>query len=290
MNWSHLGVLLTLLGSTAFGNDVPPFKFKPGQNEVVFDRPSPRSTDAELKRRFRAAKDAPAFDLAKESFRVDVPKSYEKATAWGLFVWVDPSPRPNIPADWGPILAEKKLLLVAANNTGNDRSLFDRCRLAVDAVHNMTHRFRVDPARVYVSGMSGGGRVASMLGVAYADVFTGAFPMVGVNFYKPVLTGETNKAWLPVYTPEERILEPAKSKNRFVLLTGETDFNRENTLRVYRDGFKAEDFRHVLYLEVPGMGHSRPPADWLAKGIEFLDGATATVPPPRTGRDVDSRD
>ena len=271
MNGSRLGILLTLLGSTAFGDDPPPLK--PGQNEVVFDRPSPRSTDAELKRRFRAVKDAPAFDLAKETFRVDVPKSYKHDAAWGLFVWVDPSVRPNIPADWGPILAERKLLLVAANNTGNDRSLFDRCRLAIDAVHSMTRRLDVDPARVYVSGMSGGGRVASMLGVAYADVFTGAFPMVGVNFYKPVPTGETNKAWLPIYSPLQEILEPAKTKNRFVLLTGETDFNRENTLRVYREGFKAEAFRHVLYLEVPDMGHARPPANWLARGIDFLDGA-----------------
>ena len=275
MNWSRLGILLTVLGSTSLGADDPPFKT--GQNEFVFDRPAPRSTAAELKRRFRATNDAPAFDLAKESFRVDVPKSYEAAKeaakAWGLFVWIDPSPQPNVPADWGPILAEKRLLLVAANNSGNDRALFDRCRLAVDAVHNMTHRFRVDPTRVYVAGMSGGGRVASMLGVAYADVFTGAVPMVGANFYKPVPTGDTNKAWIPVYQPDGRILVSAKTKNHYVLLTGETDFNRENTLRVYREGFKAEDFRHVLYLEVPGMGHSRAPADWLAKGIAFLDEA-----------------
>lgn len=264
MNGSPLGILLTLLGATAMGAGNP--SLKPGHNEVVFDQPAPLGTDAELKRRFHAAKDAPAFDLAKESFRVDVPESRKQAGAWGLFVWVDASQTPNIPADWGPILAEKKLLLVAPNNAGNDRG------------------------RVYVSGMSGGGRVASMLGVAYADVFTGAFPMVGVNFYKPVSTGETTKYWLPLYQPPERILERSKAKNRFVLLTGETDFNRDNTQRVYRDGFKAEGFRSVLYLEVPGMGHARPPAAWLAKGVDFLDGTKQTGPPPSAGRADGRRD
>jgi predicted esterase len=281
MNRLQVGVLLTLtlLSPTALGADPP--AFKPGRSEVVFTQAAPQSSSAELKRRFRAVKDAPPFDLAKETFLVDVPRSYKPdSDAWGLFVWVDPSPRPNISEEWQKVLAGKKLLLVAAHDSGNDRNLFDRCRLAIDAVHNMKQRLHVDPARVYVSGLSGGGRVASMLGVAYADVFTGTFPMVGVNFYKPVSTGEANKAWLPVYRPDERMVASAKAKNRYVLLTGENDFNRENTRRIHRDGFQAEGFRHTLYLEVPGMGHSQPPASWLAKGIDFLDGAGAEAPAP----------
>src|SRR6185312_10336729 len=144
------------------------------------------------------------------------------------------------------------LLFVAAHDSGNSRNLFDRCRLAVDAVHNMKKRFHLDPDRVYVSGNSGGGRVASTLGIAYADVFAGCFPIVGVNFYKRIPTGEPNMFWHPNYRPDARILKSAKEENRYVLLTGEKDFNRENTLRVYREGFKAENFRRVLYLEVPG--------------------------------------
>ncbi len=136
----------------------------------------------------------------------------------------------------------------------------------------MSKRFHINPDRVYVSGLSGGGRTASMLGVAYADVFSGTFPIVGANFYRPIPTADPGKSWMPTYRPEAAILEPAKAKNRYVLLTGEDDFNRENTRRVFQHGFEPEGFRHILYLEVPGMGHAHPPAEWFARGIEFLDG------------------
>jgi hypothetical protein len=280
----HLfGLVLIVLGSSAQVSGRDDRAFKVGSSDLVFDQPAPESSNAELKRRFRATDEPPPFDLAGEKFRVVVPATYRPDTAWGLFVWVDASPQPSLSTDWVPVLAGKKLLFVGAHDTGNGRNMFDRCRLAVDAVHNMKAKFHVDPDRIYVSGVSGGGRVASTLGVAYADVFTGTFPIVGVNFYKPIPTGEPNKAWLPHYQPDARILESARAKSRYVLLTGEKDFNRENTLRVYREGFQAEGFRHVLYLEVPGMGHARPSAEWFARGIEFLDAG------PSNGRPVDDR-
>jgi hypothetical protein len=266
----HLSSLLLLLLFTASGRgDDRPFSV--GSNTLVFEESSPDSSDSELKRRFGAKNDPPAFELSKEKFRVIIPATYQLDSSWGLFVWIDAMPEPSLSKDWETILADKKLLFVGASNTGNGRNLFDRCRLAVDAVHNMKRRFRVDPDRVYVSGQSGGGRVASTVGIAYADVFTGCFPIVGVNFYKPIPTGEPKMTWRPTFQPDSRILESAKARSRYVLLTGEKDFNRENTLRVYRDGFKAEKFRQILYLEVPGMGHEKPTAEWFLKGIEFLD-------------------
>jgi dienelactone hydrolase len=280
MSRSRLVVLAMIVvsSSPAWGGDYPYFKV--GESDLVFTEAAEESSSAELKRRFHAAKDAPAYDIAKEKFRAIVPATYRHDdAAWGLFVWVDSGPQPGLPGGWGAVLAEKRLICVAALESGNQRDLFDRCRMAVDAAHNMRKRFHIDPDRVYVSGMSGGGRVSSMLGVAYADVFAGTFPFMGTNFYKPIPTGEPNKVWLPMYEPDPRILASAKTRNRYVLMTGETDFNRENTQRIVKDGFKAEGFRHTLYIEVPGVGHQRPPAEWLAKGIKYLDDEA----PPRDG-------
>ena len=36
-----------------------------------------------------------------------------------------------------------------------------------------------------------------------------------------------------------------------------------------RDAGKA-GFAHVLYLQVPGLAHAIPSADWLEKALEFL--------------------
>jgi hypothetical protein len=77
--------------------------------------------------------------------------------------------------EYEPLLEKRKLLAVAAYKSGNSRNIFDRFRLAIDAVVNLQKRFNVDSRRIYVSGFSGGARTASMLAVAYADLFSAPF-------------------------------------------------------------------------------------------------------------------
>src|SRR5207248_2287400 len=112
------------------------------------------------------------------------------AEAWGLFIWISASDAPRIPADWEAVLAARKLLFIGAVQSGNKRDILDRIRLAIDANVGMRKRCRIDGRRVYVSGFSGGARVASMVGVAFADLFSGAMPFMGVNFYTELPAGD----------------------------------------------------------------------------------------------------
>jgi hypothetical protein len=252
-------------------------EFKTGQYDITFEESSADTAPAEVVRRLYGDQEPPAYDIASERFHVWVPKAYAHDREWGLFVWVDAGNTPRIPEDWEEVLSQHKLLAIAAYHSGNQRHIASRIQLAVDAAFNMRRRFNITPRRVYISGISGGGRVASMVGIAYADVFSGTFPIVGANFYKPIpATGGGH--YPPVFAPVGTILAGAKERNRFVLLTGSKDFNRENTKDVYRRGFKAEGFRHILYLEVPGMGHALPSGEWFAKGLDFLD---RDDPPPK---------
>jgi hypothetical protein len=271
------GWLCLLVAATTFvqQGDFP--DFKTGRYEVSFKESSPDAVPVELARRLNMDQEPPEYDIAAEKFQVWVPKAYAHDREWGLFVWIDAGDMPQIPEDWEKILSEHKLLAIAAHHSGNQRNLSLRVRLAVDAAFNMRRRFNIAPRRIYVSGVSGGGRVASMVGITYADRFAGTFPVVGVNFYKPVPAFEGGY-YPPSFVPGARVLAEAKKRSRFVLLTGSKDFNRDNTKAVYRRGFKAEGFRHVLYLEVPGMGHSRPSGEWFDKGLDFLD---QDDPPPK---------
>jgi predicted esterase len=257
-----------LLGSLAQAEKLPPFQA--GASDVSFDASPPHSDADELKARFRSREDAGPYDVTKEKFRVVVPKSYAHSAKWGLFVYVNAGDEPGIPAEHLAVLEKRKLLAVAAYRSGNGRNIFDRFRLAIDANFNMRKRFNIDPARVYVSGFSGGGRVASMLAVAYADLFSGGIPFCGVNFYKDI-PSEPGKHWPLGYLPVDEALKIAKTAGRFVLVTGEKDFNLKNTRAVHEHGFKKEGFKHAMVLEVPGHGHAPPPAEWLEKGLEFLD-------------------
>ncbi len=262
-----IAALLALL--LAQGAKLPPFQS--GASDVTFEKSAPDLCEPEeLKARFRVKENAGPYDVSKEKFRLVVPKSYAHTAKWGLFVYINAGDDPGLPAEYEPVLEKHKLIAVAAYRSGNGRNIFDRFRLAIDGAFNTSKRFNIDPARMYVSGFSGGGRTASMLAVAYADLFSGAVPLCGVNFYTEI-PSEPGKVWPPVYIPVDEALKIAKPKGKYVLVTGEKDMNLKNTRAVYEHGFKKEGFKNVLLLEVPGMAHSAPPAEWMEKALAFLD-------------------
>jgi hypothetical protein len=241
-----------------------------GTSDVTFDR-SPELCDAEeLKARFRASDKIGPYDVTKEKFRLVVPKTYAAGAKWGLFVYINADDSANLPAGYEAALEKRKLLAVSAYKSGNGRPIFDRFRLAIDAAYNLEKKYRLDPTRIYVSGFSGGGRTASMLAVAYADLFSGAILLCGVNFYKDI-PSEAGKHWALNFIPVDEALAIAKPKGRYVLVTGEKDFNLANTKAVFEHGFKKEGFKFAKLLEVPSLAHAPPPAEWFDQGLEFLD-------------------
>jgi hypothetical protein len=93
---------------------------------------------------------------------------------------------------------------------------------------------------------------------------------MGVNFYTD-LTAADGQRFGTSYIPDDEVLAIAKARCRYVLVTGEKDFNRPNTRAAYDGGFLKEGFKSVLYLEVPGVGHGLPEARYFDQALTFLD-------------------
>jgi predicted esterase len=261
--------LLALASCCLHGAEFPPFTA--GKSTVEFPKLPQQADATEMKMRLHSIENPAALDVAKEKFQIVVPAAYRHSEKWGVFIWISPGDAPAIPADWEPVLAARKLIFVGAFKSGNPRAVFDRFRLALAANVGMRERFNVDARRVYVSGFSGGGRVASMLGVAYADMFSGAMPFMGVNFYEDIPAGDGKRTLGASFIPDEQVLAIAKRACRYVLVTGEKDFNRSGTRSAFEEGYKKEGFANVRYLEAPGVGHNLPAATWLEQGLAFLD-------------------
>jgi acetyl esterase/lipase len=147
-----------------------------------------------------------------------------------------------------------------------------RLGLALDAAHNISKQYRVDPRRVFVAGGSGGGRCASMLGVCFPDAFAGGFYLIGCNFYREMgPEGSPGMHWNPGYQkPGKKYFNLATNRSRHVLLTGDNDTNREQT-QVYYNGFVADGFRHVTYIQIKDAGHELPGNEWFEKGLTLLE-------------------
>jgi hypothetical protein len=255
----------------------------PGQSLIQFKNVPVQAGPAEVKARLHCIENPSALDPAKDSFHLVVPKTHRPDQRWGVLVWISPSDSARIPPEWEAVLERRRLLFVGAIKAGNSRNILERIQLAVLASVGMRERFQVDERRVYVSGFSGGGRVASMLGVAYADMFTGAASFMGVNFYTDLPSADGKKLYPPQFIPDDEVLEIAKRRSRFALISSEKDFNKADTRIVWEQGFKKEGFPAAAYLEVPGIGHSMPAAEWLDKALHFLDAPRTVAEADRPG-------
>ena len=228
------------------------------------------ASPAQLKMRLRASETPSALDLSREKFEVIVPKAYKKEDPHGLFIWISPNDQCALPGDWEKVLSDEKLIFIGALKSGNTRETMDRMQLAITANDQMRQLYNIDPSRVYISGHSGGSRVASMLAVAYADMFSGAVCFMGVNFFFPT-QAKDGTMYEARYIPHPEIATMAQNESRIVLVTGSKDFNLDNTTAIYEQGFKANDFKHVTLFNIPGQGHGAPDKGWFKKALDYLD-------------------
>ena len=236
-----------------------------------FLQTAPYSDATNITKHFGYTVPLPEYAITNESFELKVPEVLSTNESWGLLVWISPNDEPTIPPDWDRELEKHRLLFVSSRRSGNSRHPLDRFRLALDATCNMCRRYTVDRRRIYIGGFSGGARIASMLGVAYADIYTGTLCVCGVNFYKDVAAGG-GQYYPATFTPSPNVLPLGKRTGRFVLLTGQHDENRASTERISTQGYKREGFRNVLYLEATGLGHEMPPAATLGTALDYLAG------------------
>jgi acetyl esterase/lipase len=188
------------------------------------------------------------------SWQVYIPKT-DSTEKPGVFVYVSPMNTGQSDSRWREVMDQQNLIYIAANDSGNVIPTIRRTVLAMLAVKALAQQYAFDPGRIFVSGFSGGGRVASLLASQYPKTFTGAVYICGVDFWKKDQTPDV-----------ERVI-----RNRFVFLTGCRDFNRLETRRAHKRYLEA-GAQHSKLIIVPGMAHKHPDAATLTEAIGFLGG------------------
>lgn len=192
---------------------------------------------------------------APVSWEVYVPEGYDPGTPAGLLVYISPTPSGELPSRWERVLAARNLIWIGANGSGNAVNVQQRALFALFAPTLIRRDYAVDPERIYLTGLSGGGKMASMVSTDHAHIFRGAIFNCGVEFWdrKP-----------PRF---EQIVA-----NRYVFVTGEYDQALRPTKRTY-NRYRKAGVANVRLMVIPGMGHQNPPPAELEEAIRFLDGA-----------------
>jgi len=206
--------------------------------------------------------------LANETIFIRIPERTGPAGRYGVLVWLDPTPGGRPPGVFFEVCDELGLICVGAQNAGNGRPAVERLQLAFDALATVEARYPIDDDRVYAAGMSGGGRLSSMLWGTFPDVFAGAVPIVGCNCYKQISRGD-GKAWPAAFRrPKGEMLRRLKS-NRIAPMSGPSDFNYEQT-KVYVEEF-SKDGMDVRFFEHADMAHVMPTPERFAEAMRWVD-------------------
>lgn len=253
-----------------------------GESDVVFTRYSPLSRNAEIARRalppltyqrFQQTLATQglrlqdqAIDLAKERFDLYVPPGPPSARGYGLLVFVSPAPQAMRPRFWRAPLDRHGLIFVSAQNSGNDTNILDRrVPLALLAYENVRARYPVDEQRVYVGGLSGGGRVAEIVALAYPDVFRGALLNAGAD----PIDGRDG-----IYKPSAELFRRFQH-TRLVYATGDQDEGVLAQDEVSRRSMQDACVFDIKIETVFGMGHEALDAVAMDRALDDLEAPRA---------------
>ncbi|MFT7559767.1 MAG: hypothetical protein ACI93R_001682 [Flavobacteriales bacterium] len=188
------------------------------------------------------------------SWEVVFPRNLKKGEAKGILVYISPIDSGAMPPQWQEVIDKERLIWISANASGNKQNSARRVLLGLLAKHIASGYGPIDNSRNYISGFSGGGRVASMMMWEYPDSFDGAIFFSGVNKWKG-----NGKSFLSKL-----------QKKRLVFLTGSRDFNEKDTKKAFSK-YRRKGVTYATYLSILGHTHSLPAAKWFSLSIQYLD-------------------
>jgi predicted esterase len=204
-----------------------------------------------------AAKLPAGYDSIKQKYQLYVPKSYKKAKAAPLVLFISPGDGPQGFTTWQKFCDKEGALFASPYGAGNSTPAGQRTRIVLDVLDDVRQQFAIDPDLTYLTGFSGGGRMACAIGFALPEYFGGIIPICGTN---PI----TGPAYLR-HRIEERL--------SVAFVTGATDMNRKENEDIMQPWFQEIGIRSKLWV-VPKMGHAVPSASvinevgaWIAEDL-----------------------
>jgi predicted peptidase len=191
-------------------------------------------------------------------WEIVVPKSYSVDTPPGLVVYVSSTEKGGPPRDWNDMLQEYNLIWIGANKSGNDWPVPERMLKAMIAPMVVAKSYAINPERVYVAGLSGGGKTATRVATARPEIFKGGVYMAGTVF------------WDDNVPPKIDLIR----QNYHVFVIGSNDSTLLETKLTYND-YKKAGVENSKLIVINNFRHRMPAVEYFEKAIVYLDSRLA---------------
>jgi acetyl esterase/lipase len=193
------------------------------------------------------------YNSKAQEYEVYVPPRRDPKKPLPVFLFVSPVQI----GGWGAFDAlcrQRGILYAAPYNAGNDCPAPKRARIVLDVLDDLRRNYPVDPDRTYITGLSGGGYMATAIAFALPEYFGGVMPICGCGEWR-------QEPWL-----RQRAVE----RLSVALMTGEKDFNRPEAERLRLPYLKEVGVRTRAWVQ-PGLGHAIPRPAVLAEAYAWME-------------------
>lgn len=150
--------------------------------------------------------DSYPIDPSDEEWKIYVPDATSDVK-YGVLVWVaSDNDVDKIPDEWFQELNSKNIILVAAENAGENSEFYSRIvPLALNGLNGVVQNYPVDSNRIWIGGDGKAANSALAMALAFPDIFKG---FIGLDSTPRI--GENN-----LYVPDEASVKVARN-NRYV--------------------------------------------------------------------------
>ena len=195
--------------------------------------------------------------LSGYTYNMYIPASYDGTEPYGLITFINSGNSGTIFNQWIPVLDEKKLIMISANNIGNSIAVVTRMGVAMAGSEKLQEVLNIDTNRVFTSGNSGGARSCAALLFFFPEYFQGMVPNCGSSYLRLVdqdyETFQPNSHYeygLFLFTPTN--LDYVRSFDRkYAMMTSFDDFREGDIMNIYHNGMEPDGFKSKI-LETSG--------------------------------------
>lgn len=214
------------------------------------------------------------YDSKAQTYELFVPPRRDAKKALPVVLYISPGGAPG--GAWKsfePACKALGMIYAAPFGAGNDCPPKQRVRIVLDVLDDIRKNYPTDPDRTYLTGFSGGGRMACVVGFALPELVGGVMPLCAGGELR-------DEPWL-----RHRAID----RLSVALVTGTGDFNKGEVERLRGPLLKEIGVRTKVWTQ-PGLGHGVPDSKTLLNALRWLDEGAAkraalakTHPATRTG-------
>jgi len=194
------------------------------------------------------------YDSTAQSYELYLPVRKDPKAPIPAIVFISAG---NDAAGWKafePVCTKQGIAFIGIRGAGNNVPPPKRVRIVLDCLDDVRRQVPLDPDRTYISGFSGGGRIAVGIAVALPEYFGGIIPIGAGGDLR-------SEPWLR---------HRAADRLSAALLTGDSDFNRGEVERWTGPYWTALGIRSKVWVQ-PKTGHAMASSTTLAVAVAWLE-------------------